>query len=225
MIRRTSFSRLTASLVAMVFILTSAYGTDWNTALLHTAANVSYLSENEKNVIFEINKLRSDPVGYAREYLEPLRSFYMGKKLYLPGDIPIQTKEGVTALTDAIRSLTKSSPLPVLFPDERLTKASGDHRKDQTLHGGTGHEGSDGSTAQSRIRRYGTITRALGENIFYGESDARLIVMHLVIDDGNPGRGHRKNLLDKDFRLIGVSIGRHPTWRHACVIDFTWGFK
>jgi uncharacterized protein YkwD len=65
----------------------------------------------------------------------------------------------------------------------------------------------------------------LGENIFYGESEARLIVMHLVIDDGNPDRGHRKNLLDKDFRLAGVSIGTHPKWKHFCVMDFAGGFK
>jgi hypothetical protein len=197
----------------------------WNMTLLNTAANADYLSEDEKLVIAEINKLRSSPVLYAREYLEPLLTLYEGKKLFIPGDVPIMTKEGVNALKDALLFLQKCKPVPLLVPDLRLSRAARDHKTDQAKTGKTGHEGSDRSSAQSRIRRYGDWDKAMGENIFYGESDARAVVLHLVIDDGTLSRGHRKNLLDKDYRLVGVAAGNHPTWRNICVITFADAFK
>lgn len=200
-------------------------GKSWNKMALNTAAGVTYLTENEKAVILEINKLRSDPPGYAREYLEPLLTKYDGKKLNYPGDIPIVTKEGVAALKDAIRELKSAPPVPLLSPDLRLTKASRDHMKDQSGSGRTGHTGGDGSSAQDRIRRYGIWQKAMGENIFYGDGDARAIVLHLVIDDGIPKRGHRKNFLSEHYLLAGVACGPHPGWRNVCVIDFAHSFK
>ena len=59
----------------------------------------------------------------------------------------------------------------------------------------------------------------------YGEEDPRLIILHLVIDDGTPGRGHRLNLLDKDYRLIGVAMGSHPEWKFVCVMNFVDDLK
>lgn len=199
-------------------------GSPENSAL-NTAANAAYLTGNEKAVIFEINKLRADPAGYAKKNLEPLLKLYQGKKLYFPGDVPIVTQEGVAALRDAIQTLRKAPAVSPLSPDFRLTKASRDHRRDQSATGQTGHSGSDGSIAQERIRRYGTWLHAMGENIFYGDADARSVVIHLVIDDGIPGRGHRKNFLNENFRLIGVSCGKHPVWRNVCVMDFAHSFK
>ena len=144
-------------------------GKSWDFPLLNTAGKAEYLSAKEKEVILEINKLRSDPAAYAVEYLEPLINCYQGHLLHLPGKIRVRTREGVSALTDAIRFLKKSSPVPVLSPDQKLALASRDHLKDQSVRGGTGHTGSDGSGAQSRIRRYGRYSRAVGENIFTGK--------------------------------------------------------
>lgn len=200
-------------------------GNRWDAAILNTAATAGYLSENEKAVVIEINKLRTDPPAYAREYLEPLLTMYEGNKLFYPGDIPIITKEGVSAVRDAIKALKESPSLPLLLPDERLTKASRDHQNDQSSNGSTGHTGTDGSTAQSRIKRYGEWNVSMGENIFYGDPDAHAVVLHLVIDDGIPGRGHRKNFLNSSFRLVGVAMGKHPGWRNVCVMDFANSFK
>jgi len=35
----------------------------------------------------------------------------------------------------------------------------------------------------------------------------------------------RLNLLEENYRLIGVAIGTHPTWKHVCVMDFMDAFK
>jgi hypothetical protein len=40
---------------------------------LNTASDAAYLSDLERDVIFELNKVRSDPPRYAKEYLEEVR--------------------------------------------------------------------------------------------------------------------------------------------------------
>jgi uncharacterized protein YkwD len=62
-----------------------------------------------------------------------------------------------------------------------------------------GHEGSDGSTIATRVSRYGTWRGAIAESIPYGTDLAREIVIQLLVDDGVPGRGHRKNILENQF--------------------------
>jgi uncharacterized protein YkwD len=221
---------LSRTLVFMVlvggwFLPEPAAGGNWDTALLNTALEANYLSEPEKRVILEINKLRSDPASYAREYLEPLAVSYQGNRLLLSGKMVVLTKEGLAALSEAIRFLKNTPPVALLSPDLRLSQATRDHRIDQSDHGGTGHMGSNGSATHSRIRKYGKIAKAYGENIFYGEEDPRMVVIHLLIDDGHPGRGHRLNLLDRDYRLIGVAMGSHPVWKYVCVMDFADAMK
>jgi hypothetical protein len=44
------------------------------------------------------------------------------------------------------------------------------------------------------------------------------MVMALLIDDGIPSRGHRKNILNPSYGLIGVAAGQHPEYRIVCVI-------
>jgi hypothetical protein len=43
---------------------------------LNTAANTSYLSSLEKEIIYEINLFRSDPAKYAENYIAPLARNY-----------------------------------------------------------------------------------------------------------------------------------------------------
>ena len=51
-------------------------------------------------------------------------------------------------------------------------------------------------------------------------ADALPIVLALLIDDGVPCRGHRKNILWKEARCAGVAFREHATMRHICVQDF-----
>jgi hypothetical protein len=201
------------------------HGADWDRNVLNTAEKTTYLTDNEKSVIFEINKLRSNPSRYAREYLEPMLTMYRGNMLYMPGNDPIITREGIAALKDAIKALKKASPVAPLHPDHRLTHSSRDHQKDQSRTGQTGHKGSNGSSLDDRIERHAKWDRKIAENIFYGDPDARSVVLHLVIDDGVPGRGHRVNFLDPDLKYVGVSSGSHSKYRFVCVINFAAGFE
>lgn len=187
---------------------------------LNTAAGVNYLNSFEKELIFEMNKLRTDPSGYAEKYIAPLAKKFKGRILYYPGDKPLKTKEGVRALNECVRDLKRARPVKILYPNAGLTKAARDHVKDQSKTGGVGHVGSDNSNMKKRIERYGTWNYRIGENIAYGGISAKQVIIYLLIDDGVNGRGHRKNMLNPDFKITGVASGKHPGYGAMFVMDF-----
>jgi hypothetical protein len=197
----------------------------WEISTLNTASDASYLTPLEKEIILEINKLRTNPKRYAEDYISPLAKRYDRRLLYYPGDHPLLTKEGVNALYECVRDLKRQQPLSIIYPSEGLTQAARDHVNDQSVTGRTGHQGSDRSNVRARIERYGKWEVRIAENIAYGGKTAQQIVIYLLIDDGVRDRGHRKNFLNPDFRMVGVATGSHPQYGLMSVMDFAGGFK
>lgn len=197
---------------------------DWP-AELNTAKDAPYLTELQKQVIFELNKVRSNPKRFAEEYMEDLRTFYEGTLFLYPGQDPVKTKEGIAPLNECIRVLLKTKPMQALWPAEGLTKAAAELVADQRQHGGIGHIAHDGSTPQKRIERFGSWDFCSAEDISYGIFDAREIVIALLIDDGVPDRAHRKNVLNPCFRFAGVADGQHPEYQSLFVIDYAGEYR
>jgi hypothetical protein len=183
-----------------------------------------YLSLLEKETVRELNMARTDPKGYA-SLLEKWKPYYDGKLLKLPGEIPIKTKEGWMAAEEAIRFLRSTQPIPQLAFSQGMSLGARDHVKDQGSSGSSQHKGRDGSQPWDRVNRYGTWQKIIGENISFGHNKARNVVMTLVIDDGVPNRGHRKNIFNPDFRVMGVACGSHSTYTTICVITFAGGYQ
>jgi uncharacterized protein YkwD len=194
--------------------------TKWKKETVDTTAGAEYLSDREKQVIIEINMVRTIPAEYARSFLVPLRSYYRNKLLRYPGESAILTHEGIRALDECIEELQTIKPLPSLSPKKGLTLAARDHARDQATTGAIGHTGRDNSTFSGRLNRYGNWDISAGENIDYGQADARRIVTALLIDDGVTSREHRINLLSGSFKFVGVSVGAHKVYRYMCVMDF-----
>ena len=190
---------------------------------LNTAKDCDYLTESEKGVILEMNKVRQDPKRYAEIYIEPyLDMFEEGNVLNHPEIGRIGTEEGVEAVKDCINYLKHSSSRKLLYPSLSLTKAAEEHAVDQGRTGAMGHIGSNGSTPAQRLKRNGANVSGFAENIYYGNpTDPRFIVIDLLIDDGVPGRGHRKNIMSGNLGYAGVSIRPHKSYGHVCVIDYS----
>ena len=70
------------------------------------------------------------------------------------------------------------------------------------------------------MSRYGSWSERVAENISYGGYSARGVVIQLIVDDGVPGRGHRINLFNPDYRQVGIGCGRHARFHDMCVLDF-----
>lgn len=194
-----------------------------NNLLLQTVENAEYLSPIEKEIVEEINLFRSNPAKYAENFIAPLSVYYENKVLHYPGDKSIMTQEGVSALHECVKVLKQASPLPLMLASKGLSLAAKDHQKDQAKTGKTGHTGSDRSGMKERIERYGEWQVRIAENIAYGNSTARQVLIFLLIDDGVRSRGHRTNLLHPVYKTVGVAFGEHPIYQSMCVMDFAGG--
>ncbi len=173
-------------------------------------------SEMDRDVLDEVNYLRANPGDYADE-LDDLRRDFDGRILYGNGEEPdMTTNEGAGAVDEAARDLRRTRPLPEIKHSDILAQAAADHVAIQGATGQVGHV-SNGRRPGQRVKaRGGNIY--VGEVIAYGIFGARNAVRQLVVDDGVPGRGHRKLLLFAPYRYAGVACGPHKKWRNMCVV-------
>lgn len=187
-------------------------------------STMNYLNELEKQVFYELNRVRSNPREYAK-HVQKIKKYFEGNIMTYPGEISIMTTEGVSAVEECYDFLITAEPMDTLRPSRGLSLAARDHAEDQGETSETGHEGRDGSSPFTRIERYGKWLSTAGENIDYGNNVARRVVLSLIIDDGVSSRGHRKNIFNPLFKLVGIACGPHQRYRHMCVIDLAGGFK
>ena len=83
-----------------------------------------------------------------------------------------------------------------------------------------GHFGKDGSDIENRLYKIGTPGERYSENIAYYSTDARSIVLTMLLDDGLKSRSHRKNLLSTQLNEIGIAYGIGKKDVGLCVIVF-----
>ena len=173
-------------------------------------------------IVREMNLARQHPGIYAT-FLEELRANFRGNVCVLPGGMRLHTPEGVGALDDAIRFLRRTRPIAPLTLSAGLSRAAAEHVAAQAC-GALGHTGPDHSSPAERISRHGTWSGRWGEDISYGESSARGVVLALIIDDGQRGRPHRRNIFNPAFNYAGAALGPHARYRVVCSIDFAGGY-
>ena len=189
-----------------------------------TSKHADYLSKLENEVIYEMNLARTDPKTYVK-FLKEHRGSHVGNGVFNTPRGRIQSKEGLTAVDEAIAYLEKVKPVGALKPSKGLSLAAKAHVDDIGPAGVTGHTGTNGSTMGSRIQKQGKWKQTIGENISFGCNTARSIVLQLIIDDGVPSRGHRENIYKGAFKVAGVAYGTHKVYGHCCTIDYAGGFS
>lgn len=207
---------------------------------LNTAKKCLYMTAPEREMIYEINRLRSDPKSFI-PYLTPLlnaaeenqKEFGKGSRHYsltlthtyendktntkIDTNWFYTTEEYIKSLTTLISDLKKLKPLSVLKPDEGSYKAASKHSKDQNEHAWSlMHTGSDGSSPWDRITFFSPTMSFGNENIAgsSGISTPRSTILQLLIDEGIPGYGHRYNLLDAQWTHVACKTQYHNgmTW-------------
>lgn len=173
-------------------------------------------------VVREMNLARQNPGLYA-SLIEEMRGSFQGNLFVEPGHVPRRTKEGTGALDEAIRFLRSAAPQTPFVFSPGMSRAAADHCAEQA-GGGMSHKGRGGNNTGDRINRYGTWGLTWGENLACGHSSAREIVLALIIDDGLPGRKHRKNIFSSNFNYAGAAVGPHATYRTICSIEFAGSY-
>lgn len=169
---------------------------------------VSFAQSNsadiEQGVLSELNNIRTNPQSYI-PYLEEYKKLFKGKNVDFP-KVTMLTFEGTAAVDEAIKFLKGASKLEPFSHSNGLSKAAKVQLADLMQNYSLGHIGKDGSNVPKRVARFGKGGK-LAENIMNMFDNPRDIVMHWIIDDGQKGRGHRKNIFDKSFKQIGLAFG------------------
>ncbi len=211
---------LTGLIKAFIFLL---FISNFGFPQFCLSEDIKFHSPLERAVFYEINRARTEPKGYA-SFLEKWKPYYDGTLIKFPGEVPIETKEGWKGVEEAILFLQSIQPIPPLTLSKGMSLGAKDHLRDLSHSGKISHTGSDGSQPWDRISRYGIWKKPVGENISFGPYHAQHIVIGLIIDDGVPGRGHRKNIFNHLFRTMGIACYQQAHYRTICVITFAGGY-
>jgi uncharacterized protein YkwD len=186
--------------------------------------NAEFYSALDHGIVEELNRARTDPSGYAAG-LERDLQYYKGNLFRRPDDdSALETREGASAVLEAIRVLRHTPPMSPLRLSAAMSEAAEDHVRDQAPRGLMNHRGTDGSMAWDRVSRYGEWKKKISENMTFGPMTPHDVVAALLIDDGITDRGHRKNVLDPDVHLVGVACGTHRSYRVMCDMVQAGGF-
>ncbi len=186
----------------------------WPVHLLNTAADHHYLKDDEKNLVLAHNLVRYDPKKFARLYVTEFISYYEGNLFNYPGqDWIIKTIEGNIPAIELYWELLDTEPMNLLIPSKGLHLAAALHADYMSANKTTGHEGLGG--VAGRAERFGVWDHSLGENIAYNTISPHDALLVLLINDNNPERGHRKNILFPGFRFIGVGLDYHPLYQEG----------
>ena len=168
-----------------------------------------------------LNQCRENP-SLLISILESTIPRFNGK-IYHPksGQENYITQEGVMVVYETIKRLKNQAPLPPLKLSKGLFLAAKTHSNDIGENGLASHQGSDGLTLSQRVEYFGEWRGLIAENIAFNDFLAEDILINFILDDGNPNRGHRENILNPQLQCIGISCGPHSVHRSCCVINFS----
>jgi uncharacterized protein YkwD len=165
----------------------------------------SKLSSREQDVLYWVNLVRVHP----RQFYDNYVASYASSNLSL-------SNANVRSLKN---ELYKASPVTPLIVISTLNQTSRNHATDLARHHLFSHNSSDGTSFPRRMAKAG-IPAPCAENIYNGGDAALDAVITLLIDEGVAGYGHRRNILNKNARLIGVSFVPYGGGSYILVQDF-----
>jgi len=132
------------------------------------------MTKREQQVLDEINLVRTNPKAYI-QYIDSFLEYW-------------DSDSGERATAEELkRELKKMTPLPALVFSPDLYKSSKKHGEYILKTKKFAHSDCD-----------------CGENIQYGNSEIRYAVIDLLIDNGVSDRGHRKNILNPNYKYFAV---------------------
>lgn len=155
----------------------------------------------EKDVVLHTNLVRMYPLKYLKievktwDYPKPYASLDKSNDYY-------------QGLLRELRSRPSTGPLK---PSALLKASASCFAAAQGQTHETGHDRSRTSCPELNT----------GENCDYGMHTGKDIVMHLLVDEGVTSLGHRKNILNPTYKVIGVGHAPHRRYGVMTVQEFS----
>ncbi|MFB9361750.1 CAP domain-containing protein [Actinoplanes nipponensis] len=145
-----------------------------------------------------------------------------------PKKAPVTSGSVLDRVLDHINAARAGEGLAALTLDPALSKASALHNQRMIDGCGLAHECSGEGGIGTRFSAQGVQWRSAGENIGFGfaaDSDDAVVkaadgLCDSMLAEVPPEDGHRRNLLSKDFRRIGLSVVRESSGKVWLTQDF-----
>ena len=168
--------------------------------------DIRFLDSTSAEVVFLINLMRINPQKF-------------NATIVVPNQVALTKNFSQKYVQSLIRDLKKQPVVPLLHPSQPLTNIALTHASYLGKTGRASHHNSKGQSPCQRIKKVLDYS-SCGENIDLGNNIAINILFNLLVDDGLPELGHRKNLLRENYSLIGIGIDTHKKYGYVCVMDF-----
>jgi hypothetical protein len=165
------------------------------------------LSEEAKQLFYWTNYGRNNPLKFWDSVITPILIVF-----------PELNKSESRSLK---ADILYAGQLPMFSLNETLVKTAQAHASDiARKRSPLSHNSTDGTDFGTRIKRAG-IRNCANENISLSSQSVLLSVLLLYLDIGLPAFGHRKTLLDKNLREIGVGSALYGKDQWFLVQDFS----
>lgn len=184
----------------------------------YTTDQAVYLRNSEKEMIAEINFLRTHP----QEYVSVIEAYidFMDSEISKDNSARIFYDKELKSANELIELLERLPALNALKPSKEIYKAAKIHGDYGQASGNLEKQGSDGSLPQNRIMKYATNMKDGDENLPYGTENVRYSIIKLLIDKDDTRRQQRKVLLNPNWDYVAVyEVGKVGNM-HYWVQDF-----
>lgn len=169
----------------------------------------------EKSLIDEINQFRTNPAGYAQKLVKNKAYFKDGSNIWKHPDAKagIKTEEGPAAYDEAINFLkTKAKAVEKLTASKGLNKIALDFMAEY-------QKNADANVEIDKIvDKHGSFTGNFRRLVQFGSDTPELVIVNLIVGDGDKSRGYRDALLADNLKRVGVAHGKHDVYRQVSVI-------
>ena len=174
-----------------------------------------------QKVIEEVNKIRLNPKTYSNK-IRGYLSCFQGKVLRIPKQPGLMTQEGPSAYQEAADFLLSLPKLQPLTLDNCLNSAAQDMANELSHY--DNFEEMDSINRDNILEKYGHYEGQFGESTDFGSMSPEMVVVNLLVDDGNKTRGNRKMLFKETYKKIGCGSAPHNSFKSVTVIMFATNF-
>lgn len=163
------------------------------------------LDSAQKEWFYWTNYSRSNPKRFWDSIVSPIITAY-----------PTLNNSFTSSLK---KDLHAAGPLPSVKPNTNLLKVSETFSREMSSKNASpSHTSPSGVAFPDRMKAAGII-KCAGENISFGPSNPLIMLVLLYIDEGVPGLGHRRTLLNPTFTEMGIGISEYSDNKNSIVIQ------
>ena len=173
-------------------------------------------------LVNEINSLRRNPPAYGDKLLS-FKSCFKGLVVKFPGQkVGMQTNEGFAAFEESAKYLKTMSPICDMVASKGLTNIAKEYlaKMSECSPDDVGNIEID-----SIIKKYGSFTGTFNNAMDFGSDTPELVVVNLIVSDGDPQRSNRDLLLNPELKRIGIASGTHNEYGNLTILLACTTFK